>query len=228
MLQRLSTYVRSMFSSTWSTRNGQVVPSEADLGLGSDAVVLDAVVLYADLADSTQLVDGWKPWFAAEIYKSFLYSAATIIRDSGGEITAYDGDRVMAVFIGEAKENRAVRAALKINYAVREVIRPEKSATWPLDNYVLKHVVGIDASELFIARTGIRGANDLVWVGRAANHAAKLASSPDSHQIYITESVLARLDVGLRTVNGAAVWGQWFSDSLGYHVYRSDWHQSFS
>ncbi|GJH18117.1 adenylate/guanylate cyclase domain-containing protein [Caballeronia novacaledonica] len=228
MRQQLTEYVQNLFSSNWTTRNGQVVPVETDIGLGNDAVQLDAAVLYADLADSTVLVDGWRAWFAADMYKAFLHSAAKIIRDSGGAITAYDGDRVMAVFIGDKKEIRAVRAGMKINYAVKEIIRPAKVAKWPDDHYVLKHVVGIDASPLFVARTGIRGANDLVWVGRAANHAAKLAASPDDYQTYITPAVFNQLDISLTNVNGAAVWQQWRSESLNYSVYRSTWHFSFT
>ena len=52
--------------------------------------------------------------------------------------------------------------------------------------------VGIDTCELFIARTGIRGSNDLVWVGHAANYAAKLSDrrGPPSQ---ITEDVYKKL-----------------------------------
>jgi len=228
MRQQLTEYVNSVFGSGWTTRNGQVVPVETDIALGNDAVQLDAVVLYADLSDSTVLVDGWNAWFAADIYKVFLHCAAKIIRDANGAITAYDGDRIMAVFIGDNKEARAVRAAMKINCAVREVIRPAKAAKWPNDGYVLKHVVGIDASPLFVARTGIRGANDLVWVGRAANHAAKLAASPDDYQTYITHAVFSQLDLGLQAVNGSSVWEMWHSDALNYLVYRSTWQVSFT
>ncbi|OAJ60779.1 adenylate/guanylate cyclase [Paraburkholderia ginsengiterrae] len=228
MRQQLTQYVNSVFDTNWTTRNGQVVPVETDIALGNDAVQLDAVVLYADLSDSTVLVDRWNAWFAADIYKVFLHCAAKIIRESGGAITAYDGDRVMAVFIGDNKENRAVRAAMKLNFAVSDVIRPAKAAKWPADSYVLKHVVGIDASPLFVARTGIRGANDLVWVGPAANHAAKLAASPDTHQTYITPAVFGQLDIGLRAVNGVAVWETWQSNSLNYQVFRSTWHIAFT
>jgi len=35
----------------------------------------------------------------------------------------------------------------------------------------------------------VRGANDLVWVGRAANYAAKLSSLPDAFATYITKEV---------------------------------------
>ena len=73
------------------------------MALGNDAVILDGTVLYADFDGSTELVNTKKPEFAAEIYKSFLACAARIIRHRGGSITGYDGDRIMALFIREAK-----------------------------------------------------------------------------------------------------------------------------
>ena len=62
-------------------------------------------------------MDGHKAHFAAEVYKAFLRCAARIIRAEGGAITAYDGDRVMAVFVGEGKNTAAVRCALKVHWA---------------------------------------------------------------------------------------------------------------
>jgi hypothetical protein len=52
-------------------------------------VELDAAVLYADLAESTGMVQKYVPLFSAEIYKTFLYAAAKVIRFEGGTITAY-------------------------------------------------------------------------------------------------------------------------------------------
>lgn len=228
MLQQLAQYVRTLFDSRWTRRNGLVVPADTDIGLGNDAVELDATVLYADLSDSTILVDQKADWFAAAMYKAFQHCAAKLIRESAGVITAYDGDRVMAVFIGDDKEFRATRAALSIHYAVLGLIRPEKSSRWPGDDYVLKHVVGIDSSRLFVARTGIRGANDLVWVGRAANHAAKLASSPDGYATYITAQVFDRLPQSWKVVDNRFVWERWYCSALGYDVYRSAWHFVFN
>ena len=109
--------VAEIFKEKWTTRDGQVVPKSSDIQLANDAVKLDAVVLYADMSGSTKLVDNYKAHFAAEIYKSYLHCAAKIIRSEGGEITSYDGDRIMAVFLGDYKNTSAVRSALKINYA---------------------------------------------------------------------------------------------------------------
>jgi class 3 adenylate cyclase len=118
----LKSTVQQIFNSQWTTADGNVVPDTNSLQLGNDAVKLTGVVLYADLVDSTLLVDKFPPWFAAEVYKSFLHCAAKIIRSEGGEITAYDGDRVMAVYIHDTKNTAAARSALKINHAVRKII----------------------------------------------------------------------------------------------------------
>src|SRR6266704_5883040 len=88
--------VKNIFKSKWKPRNGRVVPDLENLSLGNDAVKFKATVLYADMADSTKLVDSQKPHFVAEMYKVYLRCAANIIKNEQGTITAYDGDRVMA------------------------------------------------------------------------------------------------------------------------------------
>src|SRR6266545_1646590 len=155
--------VASIFRQQWTERDGDKVPESDDLKLTNDGVHLDATVLYADMTDSTALVDGHKPQFAAEVYKAFLHCAAKIVRSEGGEITAYDGDRIMGVFIGGTQNTSAGRAGLKIHHARRNIINPAIKAQYAQSTYVLQHVVGIDTSKIFVARTGIRGANDLVW-----------------------------------------------------------------
>jgi class 3 adenylate cyclase len=94
----------------------------------------------------------------------------------------------------------------------------------------LKHVVGIDTSNLFVAKTGVRGANDLVWVGRAANYAAKLATLPDSYQTYITKEVYESMiaDVKVST-DGRQMWEavRWntFDNRI---IYQSNWWWSIA
>ena len=90
----LESEVADVFSAKWEERDGNVVPEDDSVSLANDAVKLKATVLYADLADSTELVDSQVAFVAAEVYKTFLHCAAKIIRSEDGEITAYDGDRV--------------------------------------------------------------------------------------------------------------------------------------
>jgi class 3 adenylate cyclase len=202
------------------------VPEAEDVELGNDAVCLNGTVLYADMSDSTGLVDGYKDWFAAEIYKTYLISACRIIRANGGEITAFDGDRVMAVFIGDSKNTSAARTALTINYVVSEVINSAIKAQYPNESFKINQVVGIDTSPLFIVRTGIRGSNDLVWVGRAANYAAKLSNlSLPGYSTLITQAVFDALTDSTK-YGGQPRMIMWEKDTWArgsMTIYKSSW-----
>ncbi len=152
----LVTEVTDIFTRTWTKRDGRVVPDEDSVSLTNDAVTIQATVLYADLAESTVLVDTTTPDFAAEIYKAYLHCASKIIKAEGGELTAFDGDRVMAVFLSETKNTSAARCALQINCAVHHIINPGIIAAYPNSTYKVKQAVGIDTSPLLVAKTGIR------------------------------------------------------------------------
>lgn len=65
----------------WTVRDGQVVPEASDLKLTNDAVRFEkATVLYADLDQSTDLVETKKWQFSGEVYKTFLYAASRLIQ----------------------------------------------------------------------------------------------------------------------------------------------------
>jgi class 3 adenylate cyclase len=216
--------VTEIFRDQWSVRDGTVVPQPDSVRLNNDAVRLEGTVLYADLSESTRLVDKEPPEFAAEIYKAYLRTAARIIATEGGEITAYDGDRIMAVFIGKAKNTTAVRCGLKINWARQHIINPALKAQYSTKTYQLKQTVGIDTSTLFIARTGIRGANDLVWVGRAANHAAKLSGLSADSPTWISEAVYDGMHESAKFTDGKSMWQErrW-TQMDDARVYCSTW-----
>lgn len=217
--------VAKIFAEQWTVRTGTVVPAPENLKLGNDGVELDATVLYADMADSTGLVENYSAKFAAEVYKSYLHCASKIISNYNGEITAFDGDRVMAVFIGDMKTTRAMRTALAINWAVLHVVNPKLKAQYPETTYVVKHGVGIDAGKLLAARTGVRGSNDLVWVGNSANYAAKLCALRDGdYTLWITENAYTPAEHTVKTAqDGRAMWTQATWPAKNKTVYKSSW-----
>lgn len=227
LTEELRAKVKEIFRSSWSKRDGYVVPDPTKLKLTNDAIEFDrATVLYADLSGSTNLVDRKKWWFAAEIYKVFLHCAATIVRNEGGTITAYDGDRIMAIWLGKFQTTPAARCGLKINYAVNSIINPLLKEIYPDDGTVVKHVVGIDTSPIRAARTGVRGDNDIVWVGRAANYAAKLTELDLAERTWITESAYDRLQEAAK-MGGSPRRNMWKPYDWSQHgdirIYGSNW-----
>jgi class 3 adenylate cyclase len=220
----LDVFVKDALAQSWSRRNGQRVPDSGSVTFGNDAVDLEATILYADLAASTALVKDHKDWFAAKIYKTYLYCASKVIRARGGVITAYDGDRVMAVFIGTNKNTAAAKCALQINYTVKKIIQPAVNQKYST-NYVLQQKVGIDSSSVMVAKTGIRGSNDLVWVGNAANNAAKMAALSSSYPSYISAHVYNNLHESSKFGGDPkrSMWTDLGRTSLGYQIYGSTW-----
>lgn len=226
----LTSEVGAIFRNAWTETKGRVVPVPSDVSLGNKATLLEqAVVFYADLDGSTNMVDGTSWGFSAEIYKAFLHCAAKVVRDEGGDITAYDGDRIMAIFIGDNKHDRAARAALKLRWAVICIIEPGMKAVYTTTDFSVKHNVGIDVSDLRAVRTGVRGDNDLVWVGRAANYAAKLNSLGSEYPTWITKSVYDGLSLNLKASNQKTIWeARTWTAMNNMSIYRSNWHWSIS
>lgn len=97
------------------------------------------------------------------------------------------------MFIGDSKNTDVAKCGLQINWASKKIVAAKIAEQYPKSTFVLKQRVGIDTSKLFVARTGIRGSNDLVWVGNAANNAAKLAALDPRYPTYITADVYSRL-----------------------------------
>lgn len=220
----LALEVSRIFGTVFTERKGRVIPTPDTVQIGNDAVRIEGTVLYADLSRSTHLVDTKQPWFAAKIYKTFLHCCAKIIRNFGGTITAYDGDRIMAVWLGETKNTNAVKAALAINFARLEIIQPALNAAYPKANYSIRHTCGVDTSPLFVTNTGIRGSKDLVWVGRAANWAAKLSDLPDTHATRISSAVYdVMMDKARISNKGVNMWERvTWRDMNNVSIYRSN------
>jgi len=232
LLDDLKAETDKIVKGLWARRDGAVVPETESLALGNEAVNLDATFLYADLHDSTRLSIA-NQQIAAEVFKAYLMGTTRIIRALGGEIRSFDGDRVMGVFIDGAKNTNAAEAALKINYFFTEVLALSFNQfylnAFP-SGLSLNQTVGVDTSAVMVVRSGIRNNNDLVWVGRAPNIAAKLSALRESgYSTYITQAVFDAMADSSKyaIVSRALMWEcrNWMDGGqFGVPtVYRSGW-----
>lgn len=222
----LNRAVAHILNTPWDTRQGRVVPETEQVKFDGGAVKLDATVLYADLAMSSRLATNFHKTVAAKVFRCFLHCATKILTMHGGQITSFDGDRVMAVFLGDHKNTMAVTAALKINYTVKKIISPYiRQYFESLKGFLLFHAVGIDTSEVLTVRAGQRKSNDLIWIGRAPNLAAYLSSirKRDSRS-YISKEVFRALRPVFRNNPELRVWKplpiKWLGKQL--KIYRSN------
>lgn len=227
----LSDETSKILSQSWDIRDGRTVPESENIALAGGAVRLDATVLYADLAQSSYLATEFQQRTAAKVIRAFLYSMSRIITTFNGSITSFDGDRVMGIFIRDTKNTDAAKCALKMNYAVKKIIKPKITAHFQAlkrDGFNISHCVGVDTSSVLTVRAGQRGSNDLVWIGRAPNLAAKLSDIRESpYNSFITKDVFDRMPDSSKYggEDKKLMWERRNFEFLGEKqvVYRSKW-----
>ena len=231
LLDEITDAVTAVLSTPWNIRNGLVVPATENVALKDGAVLLDAVYLYADMANSTGLAKDFTRETAAKVIRAYLDASCRVIRSEGGEIRSFDGDRVMAIYVGDTKNTTAARTGLKINYVVTKIVRPAVEKKFPAlvtKGFGLTHCVGVANGQALLVRGGVRNNNDLVSVGRAPNVAAKLSEVRNGdYRTYITGDVYkVMLDFAkYGSSNKKPMWEERQREVGGetITVYRSNW-----
>ncbi|SCG39355.1 Adenylate cyclase, class 3 [Micromonospora siamensis] len=228
--------VGAVVNADWNVRTGTVVPTTDTVTLKNGAVEVDAVYLYADMANSSGLARDFAPRTAAKVIRAYLDATCRVIKFRGGQIRSFDGDRVMAIFMGGSKNSEAARCALNINYVVKEIVRPALEArltSLKSKGFELQHCVGVASGTALIVRGGVRNEdNDLVSIGRPPNVAAKLSDVRAwPYASYITSDVFRRLKDEVKYKNPGKpnqeiMWDGPYSQDAGgasVTVYRSSW-----
>lgn len=224
----LETWVDSHLDTAFEVRDGTIVPS-TDSVTNKQAVKLDAAFLYADLAGSSDLARHC-PWdTTAKIIRAFLDTSTRLIRAYKGEIRSFDGDRVMGVFVGDTPRRNATRCAREIFYTVEEILGPkarEKFKSISSNNIKLKCGLGVDYGTSRAVRAGIRNSNDLIWIGRPPNMAAKLSDIREyPYSVMIHEDVYNVLEDADKYESGTNIWESRTYNLSGvkHSIYRTKW-----
>nr|WP_141216265.1 adenylate/guanylate cyclase domain-containing protein [Rhodococcus sp. 06-621-2] len=241
----LETQVDSLIKTPFKMRDGRVVPTSSSIGPHDYVTLSEVAYLYTDMADSSSLPSRFEYVEGARILRVFLTSVCRVIRDRGGEIRSFDGDRVMAIFKGDNAANDAVDAGLRINWAISVLAHDALIMYEPywkqfLENdWKLRHRTGIDIGVAQVVRGGVRDHNDLVSIGHAPNTAAKLSDYKGGGATIITDDVYELLsENNLRSENSAKkdgvvhdMWQHKGYTKIGSRiedVYTSTWRRSYS
>lgn len=116
LLQILGALVASRRAVQRSDRLARLMPSEAAQAVdGSDApTMIEQAVLFTDLRRSTQLAVSLGPRLLFERVNAALSAQAQVVRKSGGSVTKFTGDGLMATFRGSGRNHLALRCALAL------------------------------------------------------------------------------------------------------------------
>ncbi|WP_319460495.1 adenylate/guanylate cyclase domain-containing protein [Micromonospora sp. RTP1Z1] len=156
---------------------GAALPAAAMLPAAERRVV---TVLFGDLSSFTSWSEDLDPERVGAVTDRVLAALAGAVKTFGGHVDKLTGDGIMAVFgapvAHEDDAERAVRAALSMQRAVRRVLDDERGGGAPLGLRV-----GLNTGDVI---AGIQAAIEYTVIGDTVNTAARLADAAAVGAVY--------------------------------------------
>ncbi|HEU4348212.1 MAG TPA: adenylate/guanylate cyclase domain-containing protein, partial [Actinoplanes sp.] len=156
---------------------GAALPAAATLPAAERRIV---TVLFGDLSDFTSWSEDLDPERVGAVTDRVLAALAGAVKTFGGHVDKLTGDGIMAVFgapvAHEDDAERAVRAALSMQRAVRRVLDDERGGGAPVGLRV-----GLNTGEVV---AGIQASIEYTVIGDTVNTAARLADAAAVGAVY--------------------------------------------
>lgn len=196
-----------------------------------DYETIEAVVWYADLRDSTGRVErlGMERYLA--LLNGFLECAAGAVQVFGGEILAYPGDAVLAIFRGD-DETAAAETALAAAAEFRRRLHDVNANLAEVGAELLAAGLGVHRGSLAFGNIGTGGRQSFTVIGPAVNVVNRLEVMTktvpypvlvsDAVASQLTENSLKLHPLGKHRIRGSEVpleiLGASDSDLLPFHA----------
>lgn len=224
LLEDLTNKIKAYANEKYEVEATTIVPSTdySKLTFGNKGLTCEFAFLFVDIRKSSELHDKYGYAKAAKIYQSFHEINVRIIATNDGSIRAFDGDRVMGVFAGERKRSKAVKAGMQIQWAVRNLLNPTLGTS-------ILCGAGVDYGDTLITKVG-KGRNtenqDLVWIGKASNHASHLANEA-TNSVLISENTYSGISPDTKSSrDGRDMWKEkiiTLKNSLKVKCFETEW-----
>ena len=92
LAEKLSADVQGIIEMPLPTTMGATVPTSFDVLLAGGAVEIEATLLYANLAHSSEMATELDSRITARLMMAFLAATSNLIRHNDGATTSFNGD----------------------------------------------------------------------------------------------------------------------------------------
>lgn len=177
-------------------------PARTTIATSEAVFSMDAAVLSTDIRSFSGMVNAFGRQAMVAVIRSFFSGMIRIVAENHGQIADFNGDGMIAVFDGDDRVDRAIRAAGQAGWFVEEVLRRRLhdifvgSQLVPDAERIAMFDAGfaVDEGVVFACSVGHSGGDDPVWIGACVNRSAKLcklARHPTS--IMVTRDAFDRM-----------------------------------
>lgn len=188
--QRINEMVRGLRTKMHLEKFVSKGAAEAAAGAGVRSISrtgerIAATVLFSDIRGFTSYSERIPPESVVEMLNRLLRAQAEVVVEFGGDIDKYIGDELMAVFIGEEPQARAVACAVRMLEAVKSARR---------DGETLGIGIGISTGDVVYGAIGHENRMDFTVIGDVVNTGARLCSAAAEDEVFVTAAVREAID----------------------------------
>jgi len=145
---------------------------------------LRVTMLFSDIRGFTAFSETREPEEVVDMLNRYLHVQAEAVVRQGGDIDKFVGDELMARFMGDDADEKAVRCAIEMVDAVAKLNEEVKASA-----KAIQIGVGINAGEVVLGAMGAEHRMDFTVIGDAVNLAARLCSAAERGQVLISGTV---------------------------------------
>ncbi len=162
---------------------------ELAIGNTDDRMRKDAVILFADLRNHTQLVSACKPGEAIAVLNRFFDEMTKVVHQYNGVIIDLIGDELEVCFnVHESQPDapiRAVRTAIAMQERFNDL--RDQFRIQPVDGEAVELGlgIGIDIGDVLVGQVGSQSRKNLALVGRAVNAAHRMVDMAQDGYVVI-------------------------------------------
>lgn len=183
--------IKCFLTESYASSVTNSVPKKVDLTFGNTVKVIEhAVVFFIDMRKSRKILSDATDFWSIKIHKAFLGAVTHCLEKRSGHLRSFNGDGILAFFIGDNAASRAVRAALDIKGFVMEINSTLKNNS----KNEIDFGIGIAQGKIKIAKSGKSGDDqtkqDLIWIGLPLYVAVELSElGKSAKNIWISHNV---------------------------------------
>ncbi|MCP4824367.1 MAG: HAMP domain-containing protein [Shimia sp.] len=167
----------------------------------------EVTILFSDIRGYTAFSETVSPEEVIDVLNRYFEIQSEIVERHGGDIDKFVGDELMAMFVGEDKEDRAVRCGVEIKDALAASFGAESGRELAVG-------VGIASGDVVLGAMGARDRMDYTVLGSTVNLAARLCAKAGPWQVLLDRHTCDLVDEGVTLQALAAVSLKGYADPI--------------